>query len=609
MSRDPINIKVFVKKMRFFSSHPHSAKKLGCALIFNNIYRELREENVLINIFWLEILYIFVNSLTSFEDIVEYSESKTVEQTRNALKHLQRVFIQKASLFRTAYSKRRVPNDLNDGLLKDVAIWLLQQTGSRSKYCRESCMEMFLNIAPLVTEKQMKLQKFVQQYFPESVINIYEKQLLEYPKKNRFTEDYSDIFVWMKSFLCALDGYNFVLKNNLEDVSFNQSLFFTELHLFLTKLQNIDFVEALNLIAKKTWNFTLKDKELFLNLKSACILAVLKLYNSVVQDNILVQKADIMFHGGFWKLIIHIVFEPYLLDINTVSKVKYEEILNILLNGLTSKLPEAYLKEFTQHLVAYLTDRKLVIEDFNNGIDHINRSFVNGLLILNNFEVDKECTAIIENFSTGTINKIMANFHKNMNDNKILVSSVKQTTFEYIDGIFKLSLKNKMEFNNLLHNLFLPYMVHNVEYTEEVIFGLYILKSFPDTVVPFIINDIDSFLDFAMDKNDMPRTMELLQFTLKYLVKEKRLQLKYDDVSRSLMRQWGIFENYFSLNDNNVNRGVEYVKLLMQLRLLDQSEIFNWLIKCLVQKETETNDFDIFELLVLITNEELSKTK
>lgn len=609
MSKDPKYIKAFVRKMAFFSTHPHSAKKLGCALIFNNIYRELREENALINIFWLKILHIFVNSLASFEDTFEYSESKTVEQTKKAFKHLQRVFIQKASMFRTNDSKRKVPIDLNQGLLKDVAVWLLKQTGSRSKYCRECCMELFVNITPLVTEKELKLQTFVQQNFPESVITIYERILFEYPKKNCLTEDYSVIFVWMKSFLCALDGYNFVLKNNLEDVNFDQSIFFTQLHFFLTELQDIDFVGALNLLAKKTWNYALKDKELFFNIKSACILAVLKLYNSVVQDNILVKKADRMFHSGFWKLIIHIVFQPYSLEINTISKQKYEEMLNILLKGLANKLPGAHLKEFTQHLVSYLCDRNIVINDFKDGIGHVERSFVNGLLILNNFEIDKECTAVMNNFSNGMVNKIMANFYKNMNDNKILINPFRQTTFEYIDGIFKFSLKNKGEFNDFLNHLFKPYVVHNVEYTEEVNFGLYILKSFPDTVVPFLINNIDSFLDFAMRKNDLYRIMELLLFILKYLNKEKMLKLKYNDISLCLMKQWNVFENYFSLSYNNIGKGVEFVKLLLQLSTLDQTEIFNWLIKCLVQEDTGSIDFDIFELLVLIANEELSNEK
>lgn len=610
LSRDPINIKVFVKKMKFFSTHPHNAKKLGCALIFNNIYRELREEDALINIFWLEILHIFVNSLATFEDIVEYNESKTVEQTKNALKHLQRVFIQKASIFRTTDSKRRVPNDLNQGLLKDVSAWLLQQTGSKSKYCRECCMEMFLNITPLVNGKQLKLQIFIQQNFPKSVLTIYEKQLFEYPKKNSIIiEDYSDIFLWMKLFLCSLDGYNFVLKNNLEDVSFNQSLFFSQLHLFLTNLQDIDFVGALNLITRKTWNYTLKDKELFINLKSACILAVLKLYNTVVQDNILVKKADTMFHNGFWKLIINIVFQPYSLDINAISKLKFEEILNILLKGLANKLPDAHLQEFTQHLVSYLRDRKIVINDFKDGIGHIERNFLSGLLVLNNFEIEKECTTTIRNFSNGLINKIMENFYKNANDNKILISTFRQTTFEYIDGIFKFSLNNKKEFSCFLNHLVGPYVVHNAEYTEEVMFGIYILNRFPDTLVPFLINDFDTFLDFAVKKGDMLRTMELIIFVLKYLIKEKMLKPKYNHISLSLMKQWKIFENYFNSNCNNISKGIEYVKFMLQLGTLDHSEIFNWLISCLLQQEAGTNDFDMFELLVLIANEELSNSK
>lgn len=72
LANSPTNIKVLVKKMRFFSEHPDLMKKLGAALIFNNIYKEIREEQALISIFAIEILHIFVSSL----DLLELSNEE-----------------------------------------------------------------------------------------------------------------------------------------------------------------------------------------------------------------------------------------------------------------------------------------------------------------------------------------------------------------------------------------------------------------------------------------------------------------------------------------------------------------------------------------------------
>lgn len=584
--------------MGYFGTHPDNAKKLGCALIFNNIYRELREETALINIFWLEILYIFVNSLASFEK-AEYNDTTTVEQMRNAVKHLQRVFMEKASIFRKSDLKRRVPNDLNEGVLKDVALWLLHQTGNKNKYCRESCMELFLNITPLVTGQSTKLQTFIQQNLSGSVQNIFEKQLFAYPREDvNSSLDYSILIRWMKSFLCALDGYNFILINNLEDVAFNQSLFFTQLSFFLFKLQDIDIIGASNLIEV--------DRDVFFDLKCSCILAVLRLYSTVVHNDFLLKKANSLWHDGFWMLIGNLIFKPHLVQMDPILRPKFEEILNNLMKGLSSKLPEIHMKELSKFLRTYLCDREIVIKNFNVNVNSYDRSLVQGLMRLSHFQIHQEMTSTLNHFSDEIINKLMANFYKNIINDEIMLE-FSPTTFAYTESILKFTLLNKKELNSFLKYLFAPYVVRNMEY-NGVCFGIYILSCFSDIVVPFIINDFDTFLEIALNCGDIVKTIDLLIYILKYLVKEKILTQKYNDILFCLMKHWNIFENYFNSSSSHLEKGIEYVKLLVQFPLSNQRDLHQWLISCL-NKENERYSFEIFELLVLTTNEELGNTR
>lgn len=81
----------------------------GAALAFNSIYRILREEESIIDQFWMELLYyLFKNlCLTSSYDI--YSDN--ISEVISSIDHLERVFREKASLFNQvcitlyAYSK------------------------------------------------------------------------------------------------------------------------------------------------------------------------------------------------------------------------------------------------------------------------------------------------------------------------------------------------------------------------------------------------------------------------------------------------------------------------------------------------------------------------
>lgn len=593
--------------MRYFSTHPDSSKKLGCALIFNNIYREFREEEDLISIFWLEILHIFIGGLASFENI-EHNESKTVEQMKIAIKHLQRVFVEKATIFRQSDSKRRVPHELNEGLLKDVAIWLLQQTSSRSKYCRESSMELFLNITPLVAGKPQKLETFIKHNFPGSLLNVYETELFQYPSNDAIINvDYLILFKWMKTFLCTLDGYNFVIRNNLEDVDFKQSLFINQLSFFLTNVQDIDFIAALNLIQEKQWHFAPEHKDLFNNIKSYCLLAILKMYNSALINDILVAKADNLWRNSFWKLIVNILFQPHLVNINAISKPKFEAMLKILIRGLLRKLPGTYLRDFTKCLEDYLRGQEIVIKDLNQNVSNIDRDFVNGLLFLSDFEFDEDFMTILSHFSEEIINKFANSFYSCATNNKILLGEFRQTTFKHFENVLKLGLKTNNECNNFLNHLYGPYFVQNMEYNEEVCFGMYVLKTFSNVVVPSLINNFNTFLEFAMNCGDMEKTIEFVIFILQYFVKEKTFKQKSKDLSFSLMRHWHIFENYFNSGTTPTERGIEYVKLLLQIITPDQREVHNWLISCLLKGNE--NSFEIFELLVLNTNEELANAR
>ncbi|ERL91440.1 hypothetical protein D910_08770 [Dendroctonus ponderosae] len=122
LKNNPESIKVLVDKMRFFSRHPDLVKKIGAALIFNNIYKEIREKRTLISLFAVEILHLFVISL----DLLEHSNEEvdsTVFQIRNSINHLKRIFIEKSNLFRELEQPKR-----ESDASKDIRFLLIRKS-------------------------------------------------------------------------------------------------------------------------------------------------------------------------------------------------------------------------------------------------------------------------------------------------------------------------------------------------------------------------------------------------------------------------------------------------------------------------------------------------
>ncbi|KAK5649277.1 hypothetical protein RI129_000306 [Pyrocoelia pectoralis] len=180
LERNPISIKLWIRYIQSLSVHSDPYKRLGAALIFNHIYTDLREETEMFNMFWLEILHAFIANL-SLTQIRIADDNNCIDQVLIALNHVQRGFVDKSHLFNKNSNVRRKPPVLDGILLKDVALWLLKETGNNNINCRKKCMDMFCKIAPLVTGCHNSLNKFKELYVSDTdwIISTYEVELIK----------------------------------------------------------------------------------------------------------------------------------------------------------------------------------------------------------------------------------------------------------------------------------------------------------------------------------------------------------------------------------------------------------------------------------------------
>ncbi|XP_050298315.1 DNA-dependent protein kinase catalytic subunit-like isoform X2 [Anthonomus grandis grandis] len=557
LKSNPINIKILVKRMRFFSLHPDLVKKLGAALIFNNIYKEIREERAIISIFAVELLHIFVCSLA----LLEYSNEEvdnTVHQINKAISHLKRIFLERAEMFRRNDDKRRIPSDIPNENLTGLTTWLLTMTGSRSKYCRNICMELFVHFQPLCDQK-MSMQKFVQTSCP-NILEVYEEHIKKHPlTEANFTETSIILLKWLQSLLCLIDGYIFVIKNGLVIVDLDDKL--EAIEYFLINMQTLTVEQALKLIYKSLPlpYCTSENKEQFIKLKSLCNLAILKLAQTILNNNEVLQK-----NSSFWSkqsvyyLIRNSIFYPNSLGFDEqFAQQEYRDILLILLNNFPRKLEKSNVIEVTDVLKKYLADSWDLEIDLNKNVSLKQRSILKGLLLIHSSQLDLHFNTL--DYSKGLITKLISNFYKNLDQNTIYIGRLSEATTEYLSLILQFSLSNKQEFLVFLGHLNDKTNVRCQELTDvgnNMPFGLYLVSMFADTVVKFLLDDFDAFLDKC---DDVEMTIKITRFIMKYIENNKTaFKDRLSKICEGLLTKWFIFQMYFE--ENSIDLGLDFVK-------------------------------------------------
>ncbi|XP_030070017.1 DNA-dependent protein kinase catalytic subunit [Microcaecilia unicolor] len=264
MEKSPVNTKSLFKRLYSLALHPNAFKRLGAALAFNNIYREFREENALVDQFVFEILVVYLESLA-----LSHQDEKslgTVQQCCDAIDHLKRIIIHKApSLNKTL--KRRLPRGFpstkSSFCLSDLVPWLLGQCGRPQTECRHKAIDLFCKFIPLLPGNKSP-SSWLNDHLKEEGISFiisrfegggsdgdHQSGLIAQPTLCDLKEPFSlrAVVQWMDMFLAALDCYNtFIwmraIKPNEILSTTTQSSFLRTCEFFLQKLCLHDITAA-----------------------------------------------------------------------------------------------------------------------------------------------------------------------------------------------------------------------------------------------------------------------------------------------------------------------------------------------------------------------------
>ncbi|KAG9478931.1 hypothetical protein GDO78_012545 [Eleutherodactylus coqui] len=336
--QSPVNTQSLFKRLFSLALHPNAFKRLGAALAFNNVYRELREEEALVEQFVFEILVVYMQSLA-----LSHGDEKslgTIQQCSDAIDHLKRIIIQKASSLNKS-SKRRIPRGFPPGqtiCLLDIVLWLLQQCGLPQTDCRHKAMELFFEFVPLLPEKKSPsawveevvkkkgLSFLIEKFESAGSMDgnqcgiLYIATLHELQKSSL-----RGVLQWMDMLLAALDCYNtfmgmrVVKAQTLLDPS-QKSSFLRALHFFISHLSMHDITGAQTCF--KASLFSPQEKEEYNYSKCTIIVRIIEFVTMILENcpqDFWKNLENELLNNFMWDLTAVTVCDPSSIGFNTAD--------------------------------------------------------------------------------------------------------------------------------------------------------------------------------------------------------------------------------------------------------------------------------------------------
>ncbi|KAK9874531.1 hypothetical protein WA026_005374 [Henosepilachna vigintioctopunctata] len=549
---EPGCIKAFVKKMRYFSSHPDCFKKLGAALIFNNLYVFLREEKEMFSMFWIEIFQIFVSSLNHIEVGPEYNIIS--DQIFAALKHLQRGFTEKSEVFNKPCERRRKPDDFRGTLLENVAEYLVANISSSKRICREKCTELFGNIIPFVTQNKTPVKYFTFIGDPKNWLKTNFKSLTEKFRSIDTNRDEIELSEWISELERCLDGFLFLLKNDiLKEENLETMDTFLATKCYLEHIACTQF--------ESPW--ILMDEQVVISTSTA----VLSLERESINRKILkfcyyscARNCQIssLWSVHLWRLVYKMIFNAGMRDREELEMFfkscmpldKITELAGIIKDNLQGNFfqnltldskPENKEIVGIKALLFLQNSTLSQVVDFNDMLPFLVRNFL---------------TCYHAKFSTNrkfTLDDVELNFYS---------------------SVLEFGLKNKDEFRGFVDFLYVSY---EEDADKKIDFGMWLLNSFEETAIFNILNNFDEFLNLIVQRtNQMDVSVRYLKKILTFLCNcKKSLIQSYITIFDKLYDVWNFFDAYFCGGVTALSEGLEILKLV---NLLSRSNFcVNWL--------------------------------
>ncbi|KAM8811045.1 DNA-dependent protein kinase catalytic subunit [Eudromia elegans] len=615
--RSPLNTKSLFKRLYSLALHPSAFKRLGAALAFNNIYREFREENSLVEQFVFEALVVFLESLA-----LTHTDEKslgTTQQCCDAVNHLKRIIKQKAlSLNRTA--ERRVPRGFPAArtvCLPDVVMWLLVQCGRPQTECRHKSMELFYEFVPLLPGNKSPsswLADVLKEKGFSFLINKFEgggrdadspSGILSQPTLHGMQEPFSlrTVVQWMDMFLAALDCYNTFFELRMikpqEILGINErSSFLKAVQFFLETiaLHDIQAAEECFACSSKGSMFSPQEREVYNYSKCTIIVRIMEFVTMILescqQDFWKLLEKELL-NASFLELLAMTVCNPLHVGFNTADVQVMKNLPDISVRLMKALMKTPYKESLKLSMKKRLTPQSL--EDlcsvalFNSDarVDHVRCSTVlsackqlqkAGLLHSVLHSQDE-----VPHFSLGC--KLLSVVYKGVapGGERIPLPSLDASNKRLADGLLQLALAVDHQCEELvsllLNTVVLSVPLSGASQKNLINFshGEYFYSLFSETINEHLLKNLDVVILQLMESSVSSPQMvgSILNGMLDQSFRERAVRQQQGlKLVAAVLRNWGRLDSWWARNSAPESK-MAVLTLLAKVLQIDSAVSFN----------------------------------
>lgn len=546
----PANIVILIAKLRAFSLDSDHKKRLGAAIAFNNLYRLLREEESIINVYWLEILYTFSMNYIMSE---EFDVDSDFEQISACLDHILRVLLVRRDIFNKIDENRRTPKGFRNSSLKETVIWLLEQCGTKHANYRHKTMEMFTKLVVAI-DGNMVPKQFIGENFsseqlreifegkPQSGIGIASRPDLSFLKDGNIFYSVG-IYAWLEQFLQSLDCYVWCLTADLivnYDDYFSESVIFNTIIYYLKDIASSSYYDIVSSINPRYFTESVDSLELknspqetskINNIKCTILIRIIDLLSLVLSK----QKSCL--NDNFWnsfvnshqimKVILKLIFQPQNLgyeitaDENTMKlRYRLDNFLKQLeINGdeeYKSNIFRNIMKELSGHLEVVLDTAEATLSSDNVRLDKMNRVIGLEYLTKNMKSYHRYLTPEMVEVQSNSAEKLLTDIfrgtkQRRMNDEEFVII-LPPSVRKYSNILIKISFNLRESLSTIIDLILIDEVLKiSLENDATVKHGKHFLDCFGKTIFNYITNYFRDFIVKIVLKIDVNNCIDIIK--------------------------------------------------------------------------------------------------
>ncbi|XP_034245330.1 DNA-dependent protein kinase catalytic subunit-like [Thrips palmi] len=566
--------------IKFISSlchHPCPQKRMGAALAFNSLYTVLREDERILDEFWIELLHSLV---TSFSMCSMTGDNKNTEvQTEKSLEHIYRVLKERSHIFNMDSKNRRIPKEIGEGNLLSVMRWMLRFCTALNSSCRRSCMSLVDRLSGCVTgccSANDLILKLVDANGENCLLEIAEgdKGLAT---SSEFTA-WDQASSWVYSLLASMESYSWLIGIGIP----------TER---LLTMAGSNLIQALMNFSEKVvespvnQNLLWRPKEIEnFNVAKCCTVVRMIEYLTCVLEKGQIGVLDPLWSSNFWQILTYCCIWPSFVGFDSTSKAVEENLPSIIekfLKTISSYASQSTLMSLKEHLKDHVSSMATALtERFpdavrNDNVSLKDKDFVRGLRVLHSvFQEAQNWSGLSEKVS---LKLVFDSIVEPVPNNELVPIkelcapvSLSPLALEYTTSMLQLYFTTSSDVKPLILLAGDTSHLYRRSIDGNLTHGEHFVVSFNETLVEKLLKMPSTSIEIMVEllsPDIHPQNLMLLPSVLKFHCRPKSATWnRLQEFIESLFSSWRKFVEWASGDSNKENW---LISLLVQIVQLD----------------------------------------